>query len=94
MTPELEDLSKQADTAAALESVAVSSGGKIIQASLVKDIVACVERLGAGFKTMSLAEFISTCADMKSKTDLLRTLSRAGRNKDFLRQELEDALKE
>lgn len=80
------------DTASALEAVAVSEGGLIIQASLVKEIVSLVSTLTIKYSTMTHIEFIALSADMKTKVDMLHTLSRAERNKDFLVENMKEEL--
>lgn len=91
---EKEEMHKDLDTASALEAVAISKGGIIIQESLVSDIVGLVGTLASKYKGATQLELVGLCADLKTKLDILRVLSRAGKNKDFLLESIGDALKE
>lgn len=91
---EKDEAQKELDIASALEAVAVSKGGVIIQESLVSDIVGLVSTLAIKYKGATQLELVGLCADLKTKLDMLRVLSRAGKNKEFLIETLADALKE
>lgn len=91
---EQEDVAKELDSAAALSSVAASAGGKILISALHSDIVDIVDTLSNKYKTLLHIEFISLAADLKTKIDLARSLSRAKKNKDYLQEILEEKLKE
>lgn len=80
------------DVASALEAVALSEGGKIIVSGLLKDVVSAAETLSAKHQTLTLQEFIGICADMKSKLDLIRVISRSKKNKSYLQGLLEEAI--
>lgn len=89
-----QDVKRDLDVASALDAVAISEGGVIIQENLIKDICGMVTTLGTKYKALTHIELIAICADMKTKSDLLHVLSRSGKNKDFLIEQLGDALQE
>lgn len=91
---EKDEKKKDIDIASALEAVSVSQGGKIIQEGLVSDIVNLVTSLSIRYKHATQLELVCLCADLKTKIDILHVLSRAQKNKDFLLEQIGDALKE
>lgn len=93
-TSEEEEAKGELDNASALEAVAVSKGGVLIIQSLTTDVVTLVEMLAVKYKKATQLELVSMCADLKTKIDVLRSLTRAGKNKQFLIEQLGDALKE
>lgn len=94
LTEEEADLTQELNVASALEAVAVSEGGQIILNGLVRDIVGLVSTLSIKYKTATMIELVSTCADLKTKLDTLHVLSRAGKNKAYLIEQLKETLKE
>ena len=88
------EMKAELDTASALEAVAISQGGIIIRDGLIRDIVGLVTTLSVKYKSATQLELVSVCADLKTKLDLLHVLSRAGKNKDFLIEQLGDALEQ
>lgn len=82
------------DKASALEAVALSEGGKILVAGLLDDIVGCVDTLASKYKDMTLEQFVSTCADLKTKLDLRRAITRSPKNKKYLQVVFDEATKE
>lgn len=76
----------------AIEAFYLSEGGSILFKSLMSDVVSSVETLSYRYQSLSQQEFISLCADMKTKLDLARVMSKAGKNKDQAHKDLEQAL--
>lgn len=91
---EQKEIADELDAASALEAVSASTGGKLLSSALVSDVVDLIDALGSKYRTLTHLEFISLCADMKTKLDLMRSLSRAKKNKDYLKEILEEKLKE
>lgn len=91
---EQEDIAKELDSASALSSVAASAGGKLLILALQLDAIGAIDTLSERFKELTLQEFVSICAELKTKLDLMRSLSRAKKNKDYLQEILEEKLKE
>lgn len=90
--PGVKDMIKDLDKVSAIEAVSISEGGKKLVSELVKDIVGDVETLCSGYKTMSVQEFVGICADMKSKIDLTRVITRAKDSKDYLENLISDTI--
>ena len=82
------------DTVSSISAIADQEGGRKLVKSLVTDIVGCVDTLCAKHKTLTTQEFISLCAEMKTKLDLTRVLKRARKNKKYLEELLADTLSE
>lgn len=82
------------DKAYALEALSNFEGGKILIKGLISDIVSIVDSLALKYKKLSHVEMIVLCADLKSKMDVMRAITRARKNRDLLEGDLEEALKE
>ena len=92
-TPQQELIEKDVDDFAALAAVAKTDGGKILVQTLMADVVGAVERL-TNYKGKTLDELISICADLNANLSLVRTLTRAEKNKKLAQEALEEALQE
>lgn len=92
--PEVNDMLNDLDKVADLAVTAQSKGGKVLLKSLVSDIVSGMDTLMATYPTMTMQEFVAIAADMKSKVDLARVLSRADKNKRALEGLIEETLQE
>lgn len=77
-----------------LEAVALSEGGSLLFKSLMADAVSCIDTLGAKYNSLNVQEFISLCAEMKTKLDLARVMKKSTKNKDQAKADLEEALLE
>lgn len=86
-------LRDELDVASSLDAVSLSEGGKALIEALTKDIVTNIERLSS-YKDKSHIELIALCADMSNKLTIVRSITRAKKNKEFLEGELMEALKE
>ena len=64
----------------ALNLLAETDGGKIVIASLLKDITMSVERLASDYRTATHFELVRHCSDLNSRLSLYRALTRAEEN--------------
>lgn len=92
--PLVKTMADDRDEAASLEAVALSNGGKVLVKGLTKDIIRGIERVAAMYQQLSHVEFIGLGAEMKSNIDMLRALTRAGKNKQYITDEIERLLGE
>ncbi len=76
-TPEVKEIKDELGVFTALEAVANSEGGKVLITTHMSDVVSIVDALGAHYGTYSHAQLMSMCAEMKTKLDMVRTLTRA-----------------
>lgn len=88
-TKELEEDIKLAGD---IEHVADTKGGKHLIDGLTADIVAGVDTLAVKHPTLTLQEFVAISADIKTRIDLLRALTRAKKTKESLIEMLGEAL--
>ena len=98
LTPQQKDTKQELDTFKDLDILSKSKGGEILLTNLLKDVVANVDTLCLDYKKLNLQEFIGLSAQMKEKLDIVRILTRAEKNKQFLSDEMkrlaEEALQE
>lgn len=92
--PEVKEMLEDLGKVSSIEAFSLSEGGKVLVQSLVTDIISSVDTLCAKHSTLTTQEFVSICADMKSKIDLTRVISRAKKNKDYLEQLISGTLQE
>lgn len=92
--PEVTDMMQDLGKISSIKVLADSEGGKILVGSLVTDIVGTVDTLCARYQKLTLQEFVALSADMKSKIDLVRVITRAPKNKKSLEGLIEDTIKE
>lgn len=85
---------KDRDTAADLEALRNTSGGKLLIEILKKDIASVADELVREYRTLPHIEMISLCAKLSEKLKVLRLLNRAAKNKKFATEELERLLTE
>jgi hypothetical protein len=69
-----------------------SEGGKLIMKSLVRDMIDGITSMATRHSLMTLQEFISLGAELKSKIDLYDVLVNALGNKNSAQDELEKEL--
>lgn len=86
------DIAADLDKAAAVDTVAVSEGGKILLAALLVDVVSSVDSLCANYKTFTMQQFIAECASMKANIDLIRAIKVAHKNKKFFEESLAEEI--
>lgn len=82
------------DNYAALEAITNQQGGKILIATVTADALASIEGICGGYKKLSHPEIMALAASLKANVDMLRTLTRSGKNKDMAMAALEEALRE
>lgn len=90
MKPNKEELIKELEDMTAISAVAYSEGGKILLKGLTNDVVSSIDTLCIKHKDLTVQQFVSLCADIKTKLDLIRVIKRSPNNKSYL----EDLLKE
>lgn len=94
ISPEIEENAKELETYSELDSLASTTGGQILVDNLVKDIVGTIDWLAVRGLEDPEPQVRGKCADLKSKLELLRSLTRAKNNRDVLEVEISEALKE
>lgn len=87
-------LAEELDTFAELDVLAKSKGGKILVDVLMKDIVADIEAICFNADTFTQQQFIAHASRMKERINLVRILKRATKNKEFLTEEIQEALED
>lgn len=80
------------DVAMAIETAAETPGGQIILEGLIADTLSAVDTLCAKYQTLTMQEFISLCADMKSKLDLAKAMARSKYKSTYLKKLLKESL--
>lgn len=90
----VEMITAELDRVSKIEALTLTDGGKLLFNSLMKDIVSNVETLTVKYSSLTQMEFISICAEMKTKLDLARAMNKAPKNKDIAQKDLEEALLE
>lgn len=93
-TSEIKEIKDELGTFTALEAVANSEGGKLLIATHMSDVVSIVDALGANYSTYQHTQLMAMCAEMKTKLDMVRTLTRAEKNKKFMQETLTAALQQ
>ena len=71
-----------------------SEGGRILLQSLMKDVMSAIESIGNRYSSLTLPEFIAYGAEIKTKLDIVRSVTRAKKNKDEIMKILEESLQE
>lgn len=90
--PEVKEIIADLDAVTKINVVAESEGGKVLVKSLISDVIRCVDTLAGGYSTLTIQQFVSLSADMKTKLDIVRVLTKSGKNKKFLEELLEEAI--
>ncbi len=90
--PVVKDLADDRDKAAALESVALTEGGKLLIDGLVRDLMGDIENIGVHYKTLTMQEFISLGANINVALNMVRALTRAAKTKKLLSDDIERLL--
>ena len=91
--PELTSIADNLDRVSAIAAISEMEGGKLLINGLVQDIIGGVETVAALHKTMTLQEFISLGAAIKERMDLVKALTVANKNKEYLTELLDKELK-
>lgn len=90
--PEVKEIARDLEEISKIEALSITDGGKALVRGLLSDVVMCVDTLALGYSTLTLQQFVSLSADMKSKLDLIRVITKSKKNKKFLEELLEEAL--
>lgn len=91
--PDPKEIEKDLKDIAELASIGDSKGGKILVDNIVTDVIGTVNKLSETCGTLTQQEFVAYCSLMKANLDLLRAITRAKSNKEYLEALLEEALK-
>lgn len=91
-SPEATIIADELERVSAIEAFNLSKGGSVLFKSLMTDAIGCIDTLGNRYGQLSREEFIALCADMKTKLDLARVMSKASKNKEQAEKDLEEAL--
>lgn len=86
-------LTEDLEKATSLEALSNSDGGKVLLDALTTDIVSAVEKL-TNYKDKSQTDFIVICADLSNKLTIVRSITRAKDNTEYLKNELAKALQQ
>lgn len=92
MNNEIEKLQDDLDNLKKLDVIADSEGGKVLIETLTKDIVSSIDSLCSNFQTASHIELIAVIAKIKERLNIIRVLTRAKENKEFLSKEIKEML--
>lgn len=88
------EMGSELDNFIGLDALSISDGGKLLIGSLKKDIITTIETLASGYKELTQTQFIGHCAGLKERLDILRALTRARKNKEFITEEINKLLDE
>lgn len=94
LTPDQEDMKRDIGTFADIEVFGESEGGKLLLKGIITDIMSAIESIAAKYPTLTMQEFVSLGADIKTKLDLVRSVTRARKHKEEIQKILEESLKE
>lgn len=86
-TPEerdIETVEKETRKLASIEAMSLTEGAEYIAESLISDVVSAITTLSIKYPTLTMQEFVSLGAELKSKMDLLKVIHRSAKNaKEF-----------
>ena len=88
------DLADQFDTNHDIKALADSPGGKQLVDLLLKDVVGTVNKIAGNRAEYTLPQFQAAGADLDTKLNLLRIITRAEENEQYLQEMIADALAE
>jgi hypothetical protein len=77
-----------------LKALYSTPGGKLLVDALVKDACSAVELIANQYKSLSHQEFVALGADISTKINLARSLTRAEKNEKYIDEQMADLLKE
>lgn len=90
---QVKDVEADVKKYALLEAVENSEGGQMIIVGLKKDVVSAIEKLKSLYKTASEIELRTWCAILDSRFTMLQAYSRAGTNRKFAVETLDELMK-
>ena len=82
--PDLKEMAEELNTFAAIEVLADSEGGQTLIKNLTDDIASAVDTLSMRYKDMPHVEMIALCASLRANLDMVRVLTRAKKNREYL----------
>jgi len=94
ITQEVEETADQLDKAHALDVLAQSEGGKVLVEALLSDAVSDISVITSRYKVLSHSELVTYCASLGATLLVMQSITRSKRNKDALKDQLEEMLKE
>ena len=80
----------QKETQNKLKALYDTDGGKLLVDTLMAQVVNMINQLSSGYKHMTLEEFISTSADLSTKLNMVRSLTKAKKNQEVLEELLKE----
>lgn len=86
-------LSSRLKKVAAISALHDTEGGKLLVATLLKDIVGLVDTLAIRHRELTLQEFVAIGAEIKNKLDLVQVIAQSPANAAQAREELKELLK-
>jgi hypothetical protein len=87
------DLADSVDKSHALDVLAQTEGARVLVDSIISDIISSVNVLSNRYKILSHIELVSHCADLHSNLAIMLAITRAEKNHQSLKSQLEEALK-
>lgn len=94
MSEEKEQIQKDIKLYSSLEAVERSEGGQILIKGLKKDVASAIDEISLKYRTLPDIELRAAAARLSERINLLRTLTRATKNKKFAVKELESLQEE
>jgi len=88
----IKEIKKDLEEISEIDAYFDSKAGKILAGTLITDILSSVDKLCSSYDKLTLQEFVSLSAGMKSNKDLVEVLVRSKGNKEFLDNLLKEAL--
>jgi len=89
---QIKEMQDEKDIFTDLDILAKTKGGEILVKNLVKDLVTDIDSLCMGASTFTMQEFVTIASRMKEKINIVRVLSRAEKNKEFLTKQIKEEI--
>lgn len=86
------DIKDDLEKYSALDSLRHTEGGQVLIKSYVADIIASIDALATGYRSMTHVDMVARCAGMAERLDVLRTLLNARTNQELADEALREAL--
>lgn len=81
---------EQLDAYQSLEALYATDGGRLLVATLLEDVATATERIAFQYKTLTYEEFVTLGAELHTKLNMARSLTRAHKHVDLIKQSVED----
>lgn len=85
-----EEITKDIKKYKAVEAVANSDGGKIIEKDIKDDLISVIDQISVKYGELSHIELIALCAGLNEKLTMLRIFKNAKTNRKMAIEALED----